>query len=106
MEVQQIIAPAIRMPISGISSMVENLIVTRHVEQGRRLHRLLSIIKVRDSDYDPMFREIVFTEKGITLTDSFGDAEDLLSGFAQRPDRTEDDDEPAGPRVRRPRRRK
>jgi circadian clock protein KaiC len=82
MEVQQVIAPAIQMPISGISSMVENLIVTRHVEQGRRLHRLLSIVKVRDSDFDPMFREIVFADGRLSLADSFSDAEDLLSGFA------------------------
>jgi circadian clock protein KaiC len=102
MEVQQVIAPAVQMPISGISSMVEKLIVTRHVEQGRRLHRLLSIVKVRDSDYDPMFREIVFTGRGITLAASFGEAEDLLSGFAHEPERGGRGDEtdppaPSGP---------
>jgi circadian clock protein KaiC len=109
MEVQQIIAPAVQMPISGISSMVENLLVTRHVELGRRLHRLLSIVKMRDSDYDPMFREITFTKDGLTLADSFAGSEGLLGGFTHRLERNGGDDEtdpPAPIRPRSPRRRK
>jgi hypothetical protein len=56
-----------------------------------------------------MFREIVFTERGVTLADSFGEAEDLLSGFAHEPERSEGDgetDPPAPTRPRSPPRRK
>ena len=97
METRDLIGPGIEMPISGISSVVESLIALRYVEYYARSRRLLSVVKVRDSGFDPALREFVIADgSGISLTGAFEDAENLLSGFARdrrprgRPPRPED----------------
>jgi circadian clock protein KaiC len=85
------------MPISGISSVVESLIALRYVEYHSRSRRLLSVVKVRDSGFDPALREFVISDgSGISLAGAFEGAENLLSGFArdrragERPSEPED----------------
>jgi circadian clock protein KaiC len=68
-------------PVEGISAIVENLVLLRFVEFRARLHRLLSVMKVRGSDFDPRLREFCITDVGITLADTFESAESILSGF-------------------------
>ena len=48
------------------------------------LRRLFSIVKVRQSDYDGNIREFLITPRGIQLSDSFKNAESVMSGYAQR----------------------
>jgi circadian clock protein KaiC len=84
METHDLVGPGIEMPISGISSVVESLIALRYVEYHRRSRRLLSVVKVRDSGFDPALREFVISNgSGIALTGAFEGAESLLSGFAR-----------------------
>jgi circadian clock protein KaiC len=84
METRDLVGSGIEMPISGISSVVESLIALRYVEYHRRSHRLLSVVKVRDSGFDPTLREFVISNgSGIVLTGAFEGAEGLLSGFAR-----------------------
>jgi len=84
METRDVVGPGIEVPVQGISSIVECLIALRYVEYHSRSRRLLSVVKVRDSGFDPALREFVITEgEGISLTGAFEGAEDLLSGFAQ-----------------------
>jgi len=47
-----------------LSVVAENLVSLRYVEQDARLHRLISIMKVRDSDFDPALHEFVLTANG------------------------------------------
>jgi circadian clock protein KaiC len=83
METRDLVGSGIEMPISGISSVVESLIALRYVEYHRRSRRLLSVVKVRDSGFDPALREFVISDgSGISLTGAFEGAEGLLSGFA------------------------
>ena len=49
LEVPDIMGPNIRNPIGDLSSLAENLILLRFVELGASLHRLVSVLKVRDS---------------------------------------------------------
>jgi len=84
METRDLVGPGIEMPINGISSVVENLIALRYVEYHSRSRRLLSVVKVRDSGFDPALREFVISDgSGISLAGAFEGAENLLSGFAR-----------------------
>lgn len=69
---------------SGLSAVAENLLFLRHVELDGRLRRLLSIFKVRDTDYDPSLREFVITSKGVEVQPPFqSPPETLLTGLAR-----------------------
>jgi circadian clock protein KaiC len=84
METRALVGSGIEMPISGISSVVESLIALRYVEYHARSHRLLSVIKMRDSGFDPALREFVISDgSGISLVGAFEGAESLLNGFAR-----------------------
>ncbi|MBV9118680.1 MAG: serine/threonine protein kinase [Acetobacteraceae bacterium] len=84
METRELVGPGIEMPIGGISSLVENLIALRFLEHRSRSRRLLSVVKVRASGFDPTLREFVITEgQGISLAGAFEGAEGLLSGSAR-----------------------
>jgi circadian clock protein KaiC len=84
METRDIMGPGIQMPVLGMSSIVENLIALRYVEDRSRSSRLLSILKVRDSGFDPTLREFVITEgSGISLASAFEGVGELLTGSAR-----------------------
>jgi circadian clock protein KaiC len=80
-ETQDIFETRIRMPLTGMSSLVENLIALRYVESGSRSRRLLSVVKVRDSGFDPAVREFVIDDgSGVSLAGAFQSVEELSSG--------------------------
>jgi circadian clock protein KaiC len=61
---------------------VENLLLLRFVEHRGEIRRLLAVMKMRDSDYDPTLREYAITSQGVVLGDKFAGARELLSGSA------------------------
>ncbi len=83
LEVSDLIGPIARAPVGELSTITENLIMMRYVEVHSRLFRLISILKVRDNDFDPLLRELVISDKGISVGDSFNNVEALLSGFGR-----------------------
>ena len=84
METRDVIGPGIELPVTGISSIVENLVALRYVEHHARSRRLVSVVKVRGSGFDPALREFVINGgSGISLVGAFEGAEELLSGFAR-----------------------
>jgi circadian clock protein KaiC len=70
-------------PLEGVSSLVENLVLLRYVEYRSSVRRLIGVLKLRESDYDPTLRELRITDQGIRLDGSFEGAESLLSGIAR-----------------------
>jgi circadian clock protein KaiC len=91
-ELHDVFSPAIRPPVAGVSALIENLLLMRFVESDAALHRVVSIVKARESDFDPGIREFVITAGGLdvkpTLRDSLRDKEGLLTGEARdRPKR-------------------
>ncbi|MGQ9365336.1 RAD55 family ATPase [Azospirillum sp. ST 5-10] len=56
-----------RVSLGSISAVAENIVLLRYVENGSRLHRTLSLVKVRESDFDPSVREYQITERGIRI---------------------------------------
>ncbi|MNR19650.1 Circadian clock protein kinase hypothetical protein [compost metagenome] len=52
----------------------------RFVEMESELKRLLSILKVRDSYYDPALLELIISDHGIDLQKAFSQATGVMSG--------------------------
>ena len=81
-EMQGIFDTGVAMPVAGISSLIENLIMLRYVEVESELCRFASVLKIRESGFDPMLRQFHITGRGIEMGEPFRGAEDILSGAA------------------------
>lgn len=88
LEMPDIFAPGLRVPVEDASSLAENMILLRFVERRSRLHRLISILKARDSNFDPSLHEFTLSAAGVSINDTSESAEAILSygGTGQRED--------------------
>jgi circadian clock protein KaiC len=75
--------PEIDMPNPELANVVETVIMLRYVELRSQLHRLVSIMKMRESRYDTSIREFKITDRGIEVSSSFESAEAILTGHAR-----------------------
>jgi circadian clock protein KaiC len=82
-ELRQLVSPALELPLTGLSALVDNVVLLRYVELRSQLYRLISILKVRDSAYDPAIRAFTIGHDGITVADTFASAEAILTGVAR-----------------------
>lgn len=82
-EVAKIAGPELDFSDTPISVTAENLLFFRHIELRGRLHRILSILKMRESGYDPYVREFEITPQGIRVLGPMESAEGLLTGVAR-----------------------
>ena len=80
------LGPAIEAPLSGLAPLVDTVIFLRHVELSSQLHRLVSVLKQRESGYDSSIREFSISDSGITVDSTFDRAEAVLTGIAQARD--------------------
>ena len=83
LEMQDVIGSDFRVPVSGISSLAEVMIMQRYVELRSRLYRLISLLKVREGAFDPTIRKFSITDTGITVGEPFEGVEAVLSGMAR-----------------------
>ncbi|MBF5045274.1 AAA family ATPase [Aggregicoccus sp. 17bor-14] len=67
-------------PVAGVA---ENLLLLRFVELRGRIHRILSILKMRDSKYDSDLREFEISDAGVRVLAPLRSAEGLLTGQAR-----------------------
>ncbi|CAG8868714.1 Circadian clock protein kinase KaiC [Pseudomonas fluorescens] len=79
-EMRDIFGSEINAPAPDLSSIVDNLLLMRFVEHDARLKRMLSVLKVRDSDFNPELHEFVISQNGVTLRQSFAGVSGVLSG--------------------------
>ncbi|WP_448187816.1 RAD55 family ATPase [Azospirillum sp. sgz301742] len=86
LETRDVVGPTVQMPISGVSSLVESVVVLRYVEVQAHTRRLLSIMKIRDSGFDPALHEFEITDRGVGIVGPFPAYEALLGGFAHQPE--------------------
>ncbi|MCW2241477.1 ATPase domain-containing protein [Azospirillum canadense] len=84
-ETRDIVGPTVQVPIDGISSLVEGMMVLRYVEAQGRTHRVLSITKIRDSAIDPALQAFSITSAGLEVIGPFQGYEAVLSGSAHTP---------------------
>jgi circadian clock protein KaiC len=68
----------IEVSIHGISEIVDNIVFLRYVQVRSRLHRLISVLKVRESAYDTAIREFTISDQGIRVEPTSDSAEAIL----------------------------
>lgn len=62
------------------SALIDNSILLRFVELHSHLHRLISVLKVRGSNFDAAIRAFAIGEQGIRVGDVFGTEQAVASG--------------------------
>ena len=84
-ELPDLFSPIITLPtaVEGIAAQVENILLLRYVELHSQLYRLISIMKMRESGYDPAIREFRITDNGFEVAATFTSAEAILTGIAR-----------------------
>jgi circadian clock protein KaiC len=80
--VQPVTSSPLDMPVPALSATMENIILLRYVELGSQLHRLISIVKMRDSDYDSAIRRLSITAQGLALAEPFDQVEPVITRSA------------------------
>ncbi len=84
-QTRALVGPDLKAPFDGIESLVDNTLLLRVVELRSQLYRLVSVLKMRESRYDPALRQFDITSRGIIVADTFESAEAILSGQSQPP---------------------
>lgn len=85
-ETENLVGPSVKLPVEGISAVTENLLLLRFTEYQAQLRRLISIMKVRGSGFNPMLHEFQISARGVEITNTFEGGEHLLSGSgSERP---------------------
>jgi len=75
--------PQLEARLEGVEAIVDNIIFLRYVELRSQLYRMLSILKMRESDYEPALREFSISTQGIDVAETFESAEAILTGQAR-----------------------
>jgi len=65
-----------------VSVTVDNILLLRHVELDGQLERIISVIKIRDSDFDPAVRRYRIGVHGLTIGEPLRGVEGVLLGLA------------------------
>lgn len=73
----------VELPNPELAHVVETVLLLRYVELKSHLHRLVSVMKMRESPYDTSIREFTMDDRGIRVSGSFDSAESILSGYAR-----------------------
>lgn len=82
-EVTKLAGPDVDFSDTPVSVTAENMLFFRQVELRGRLHRIASVLKMRESAYDPYVREFEITGGGISVLGPLSAAEGLLTGVAR-----------------------
>src|SRR5207248_2238528 len=69
-EARVLFGPEVEMPGGRLRVRVDNMILVRHVELRSQLHRLISILKMRDSAFDSEIREVRINGRGIDVSNN------------------------------------
>ncbi|PTL83365.1 ATPase domain-containing protein [Vitiosangium sp. GDMCC 1.1324] len=75
--------PRLEAKLEGLEAIVDNIVFLRYVELRSQLYRMLSILKMRESDYEPALREFSISARGIDVAETFESAEAILTGQAR-----------------------
>jgi circadian clock protein KaiC len=84
-ELHAIFSPQIQPPVDGISPLLEDLVVMRFVEVNGTLRRIISVLKLRESEFDPAIREFVIDGDGLHVRGRVDGMEAIMTGTAHAP---------------------
>jgi circadian clock protein KaiC len=84
-----LIGPVFGLPLSGlslqgISCIAEIILVARYVELRSQLHRMISVLKVRDAEINSAFHKFAITKSGIVIDPDSTAADDILARAARQ----------------------
>ena len=83
-EVSKISGTELDFSDTPIVQLGENVLLMRYVELNGRIHRILSILKMRESDYESSLREFSISAGGIRVARDGTSAEAVLRGEPPR----------------------
>jgi circadian clock protein KaiC len=83
LELPELFSPTVALPMQGISAAAENTIFIRSVELNSKLHRLISVVKMQRSGYDPAIREFIIGDQGIKIGNVFEGFVGTITGLAR-----------------------
>ncbi|MCP3143918.1 ATPase domain-containing protein [Pyxidicoccus xibeiensis] len=75
--------PELNAPLERVEAIIDNILLLRFVELRSQLYRMLSVLKMRESDNDPALRLFSITAEGIDVAETFESAEAILTGQAR-----------------------
>ena len=78
-----LIGPELTSSLEGVEAIIDNIILLRFVEMRSQLYRMLSVMKMRESDNDPALRLFSVSDRGIHVEETFESAEAVLTGQAR-----------------------
>lgn len=81
LEVDEVVGPSVTIPVPALSAAMDNGILLRPVELRSALHRLVSVLKERETGFDPTMREFTIGPAGMVVGDAL-EAFALLTGNA------------------------
>jgi circadian clock protein KaiC len=82
-EVPKIVGTELDFNDAPVAILGENLLLLRYVELHGRMHRILSVLKMRDSKYSSDLREFQINDKGVKVLEPMRSAVGLLTGQAR-----------------------
>ncbi len=85
-ESREIVGSAVKMPVDGMSAIVDNLVFMRFVEREAMLGRMFSIIKKRNGDHDHFIREMRISSEGFRIGEPMFGFEAATTGVARSSD--------------------
>jgi circadian clock protein KaiC len=80
LEIDAIVGRELVLPLPAASAAMDNGVLLRSVELESRLRRIVSVLKSRQSAFDPSIREFVVGEGGVAVGDVFAAVAGLLTG--------------------------
>ena len=75
--------PLSGLSLQGISCIAEIILVARYVELRSELHRMISVLKVRDSEIDSALHKFTITKAGVVIEPDSAGAERILAQAAR-----------------------
>ncbi len=69
---------------TGISFLVDCIMLLRHVEIESSMKKAITVLKMRGSDHDKQLREFEITSQGIRLASPFSQYEGIITGSPRR----------------------
>jgi circadian clock protein KaiC len=82
-KISKLVGPELDFGDTALAALAENLFFARYVELRGRLHRVFSILNLRDSVFDPSLREFEVRDAGIRVLEPIQSAQGLLTGQAR-----------------------
>jgi circadian clock protein KaiC len=74
--------PLSGLSLNGVSSIAEIILVMRYVELRSELHRIISVLKVRDAEINSAFHKFTITRNGLLIEVDPSSAEAILAQAA------------------------